>query len=80
MEIREKVKECLEESGLIVLENGDIEITDSVNYIYAVLALEEAFDIEFAENYLNDDFMKSIDQLTDIIQLISQKSKTEGGY
>lgn len=71
MERREKIKECLEESGLVVLENGDIEITDSVNYIYAVLALEEAFDIEFDESYLNDDFMKSIDQLEDIIQLIS---------
>lgn len=71
MDKKEKIKQCIEESGLVILENGEIEVTDSVNYIYAVLALEEAFEIEFEESYLSDNFMKSIDQIEEIINLIS---------
>ena len=54
------------------VENGEIEITNSVNYIYAVLSLEEEFEIEFDESYINGDFMHTVDQLEEIINLISK--------
>lgn len=72
MDKKAKIIECLEESGLSVSENGEIEITDSVNYIYAVLSLEEEFEIEFDEKFINGDFMHTVDQLEEIISLISK--------
>ena len=79
MDNKTRIIECLEESGLSVLENGEIEITNSVNYIYAVLSLEEEFEIEFDESYINGDFMHTVDQLEEIINLISKQKKTLKG-
>lgn len=52
MTIKERALKCMEESGIIVLENGDFDNMDSVNFISAVISIESEFDIEFPDEYL----------------------------
>lgn len=70
MSKKEKIIQCLEESGIIVKADGQIEVLDSVTFVSAILALEEEFEIEISEEYLLTDFMKSLEQVEVIIDTI----------
>jgi acyl carrier protein len=52
MSISERVLKCIEESGIAVLEDGNFENVNSINFISAIVSLESEFDIEFPDEYL----------------------------
>lgn len=52
MPVNERVLKCLEENGIIVLEDGNFENMNSINFISAIISLESEFDIEIPDEYL----------------------------
>jgi acyl carrier protein len=52
MSINERVLKCIEENGIVVLEDGNFDNMDSINFISAVISIESEFDIEFPDEYL----------------------------
>lgn len=70
MDKRAQITKCLEESGIILLETGEIESPNSISFVAAILALEDEFDIEIGEEYMVDDFMTSIEQIEEVITIL----------
>ncbi len=70
MELVDRAKECLEESGIIIYEDGTIEPMPSVSFVTAILSLEDEFDIEFPDEYLNFEIMQDLKHLGEAIQAI----------
>lgn len=69
MENRERIIKCIEESGIAVQEDGTMDSFNSVAFVSAILALEEEFQIEISEEYLSIDYMSTIEQVEEVIQL-----------
>lgn len=52
MNMSERVQKCIEENGILVLEDGSFDNMDSIQFISAIVSLESEFDIEFPDEYL----------------------------
>lgn len=77
MDIKEKVRECLEECGIVIHDDGTIEQMESINYVTAILSLEETFDIEFPDEFLNFEIMVSLDKVKDTVEIIIKREREE---
>lgn len=77
MDIKEKVRACLEECGIVIHDDGTIEQMDSINYVTAILSLEEAFDIEFPDEFLNFEIMVSLNKVKDTVEIIIKREREE---
>lgn len=75
MESIERVRKCIEESGMEVLDSGEIDGADSISFISAVLSIEEEFEMEFPDEYLLIETMSNIDNLHYVIQQIIENIK-----
>lgn len=70
---KEQVVLCLEENGIIVDQNGDLPDIESVVFITMVLSIEERFEIEFPDEYLNVTYFSNVDDILRIIKEIQEQ-------
>jgi len=67
---KEKLINCLEESGIIVDEDGTLPDMESIMFITMVLSIEEQFGIEFPDDYLNTTYFGSVDDILNFIKVM----------
>ncbi len=77
MDIKEKVRECLEECGIVIHDDETIEQMESINYVTAILSLEETFDIEFPDEFLSFEIMVNLDKVKDTVEIIIKREREE---
>lgn len=77
MSINERVLKCIEENGIIVLDNGNFENVDSMNFISTIISLETEFDIEFPDEYLLMNTFSDFDNAVFIINDLLKAKKLE---
>ena len=65
--MKEKIIKCIEENGMEVCADGTILDLNSLKFIATVISLEDEFDIEFPDEYLNAGNMETIDSIYGII-------------
>lgn len=75
MQINERIKECIEDNGIIVLEDGSFDNIDSINFISAIISIESEFDIEFPEEYLLMSTFCDFDNVVLIVNEIIENQK-----
>lgn len=63
MKIEQRVCNCLEKNGIVILEDGTFDNLDSINFISAIVDLESEFDIEFPDEYLSMEIFSEFEQL-----------------
>lgn len=76
MTVNERVLKCIEENGIIVLENGNFDNMDSINFISAIISLESEFDIEFPDEYL---LMSTFCDLHYVVLVVGDILKSKNG-
>ena len=71
-EIEEKVWEILDNLGVVekegektVIHNEEI---DSIQLVSIIVEIEENFDVEVPDEYMNSDFLVSFDHIVDIVE------------
>lgn len=74
MSVNERVLKCIEENGIIVLEDGNFDNMDSINFISAIISLESEFDIEFPDEYL---LMSTFCDLHNAVLIVGDMLKTK---
>lgn len=75
MSITERILKCVEENGIIILEDGNFDNLDSLTFISSVIALESEFDIEFPDEYLSTNIFSSLENVALIVNdIINNKS------
>lgn len=67
MDLRDRVKKCMEEGGIKVTESGEFQNYSSINFITAVVSLEDEFDVQFPDEYLLPDMMSDLQTVVNII-------------
>lgn len=78
MEIKDRILRCMENSGIVVLEDGTFGDISSIEFISAILELESEFDIEFPDQYLIMDLFRNMDNILMIIErIINDKNEQE---
>lgn len=77
MQVSEKVQKCIEENGIIILENGDFENLDSINFISTIVDIESEFDIEFPEEYLLMDTFYNFENIVFIVKKLIENKDEE---
>lgn len=76
MKMIERIRKCIEESGIDVLESGELDNVESINFISAIISMEQEFDIEFPDEYLLIDIMSNIENICYIVkQVIDNKNE-----
>lgn len=68
MDIKERICKCLEEDGIELSNEGDLINVESINFISAIVSIEQEFDIEFPDNYLLFDTMSNIGDIEQIVK------------
>ena len=68
--MRESVIRCVEECGVSIDSDGTIVDLDSFKFISLIITLEDEFDIEFPDEYLNAENMETVDSICDILSHI----------
>lgn len=63
MNIEQRVYDCLEKNGIVILEDATFDNLDSINFISAIVDLESEFDIEFPDEYLSIELFSEFAQL-----------------
>ncbi|MNO42838.1 acyl carrier protein [compost metagenome] len=77
MVVNERILNCLEESGIEVLEDGILDNIDSYAFISAIVSIEEAFDIEFPDEYLLIDKLSNIEDICLIVKQMLDNNEEE---
>ena len=84
MDVKNRIIEVLETNGISVEinESHDFsmlnEMVDSIIFISIIISLENAFDIEISENFLDIEILSSLNALCDLIEmLLKEKAKEE---
>ena len=67
MNVMNKLRVCLEESGIVILDDGSFDEMDSITFISAIVSIEQEFEIEFLDEYLIMNVMGNIDQLYEVV-------------
>ena len=70
MTVRDRVLSCIEESGIIVLKNGDFENLESINFISSIINIEAEFDLEFPDEYLLMDTFCDFENVVLIVETL----------
>lgn len=70
--VKQAVIKCLNEMGIIVDENtSNIQLTDyledSLSFIAFIVGLEEKFNIEVPDEYLQEGVLGTLDDVNDMI-------------
>jgi len=68
MSIKNKVLNCFEVNGVLVLENGNFENLDSISFISVVVEIEDEFSIEFPDEYLLTNNFKNLNSVLSVIE------------
>lgn len=76
-EIKQKLIECIEESGITILEDGTLEDIDSLKFISCIVEIERIFEIEFPDDLLLIDYFLDIDSLSKIILNIIEENHSK---
>lgn len=75
MNVGEKIEKCLFENGIDIDENGNMRDVDSLDFIGAIIALEEVFNIEFPDWFLNYELLHNKEQIEEmIVSLLENKT------
>lgn len=77
MEIIERIRKCIEESGIDVLESGELDNIESINFISAIVNMEQEFDIEFPDEYLLIDTMSNIENICYVVKQVINNNNEE---
>lgn len=64
----ERILKCVEESGITIDEKGEMINVESLNFISAIISLEEEFGIEFPSELLSYEKVDNISRLKDLIE------------
>jgi acyl carrier protein len=67
MNIEERIRECIENNGVLINDDGTFEEIDSLRFVSTIVALEEEFDIEIPDEYLTFDTMSSLENIKTIV-------------
>lgn len=67
--------ECIEESGIKILEDGTFEEFDSLKFVSFVVVIEEKFDINFPDNLLLMEHFVDVEVLCNIVQNVIDEQK-----
>lgn len=68
MNILNKIYDCLNDNGIDIDEDGNFIEFDSLSYISCIVSIEEEFQIEFPDQYLNSQEMTNINMIEKIIK------------
>lgn len=77
MEIKERIRDCFEENGITITEDGVIGELSSVMFVTLILSLEDEFNIEFSDDYLNYDSVMTLERTCEIVQLLVEESEAD---
>lgn len=75
MEIIDRVRNCIEENGIEVLDNGELGNVESINFISAIISIELEFGIQIPDEYLLSDTMSNLEHLCYIVQTIDKNEE-----
>lgn len=70
MDRRDSVRRCLEENGVEIGETGEFLDVESINFISALVSIEEAFGFEFPDEYLLSGLLPTLDSICELIAKI----------
>ena len=67
MNIRQKIIKCIEENGIQISSDGNLDELESIKFISLIVSLEEEFKIEFPEEYLLTYKLSNVDMIKEVI-------------
>lgn len=67
MNIRQKIIKCIEENGIQICSDGNLDELESIKFISLIVSLEEEFKIEFPEEYLLTYKLSNVDMIKEVI-------------
>lgn len=67
MDLRKQLLECIEENGIVVLEDGSLQM-DSLNFIGMIVSIETTFSIEIPDDLLVADTLSSFDGIYHVLE------------
>lgn len=73
--VKEKVLKCLEENGIDISEDGNLLNVESINFISAIVSLEEEFNIVFPDEYLGFTNITTLDSIMSIVEILKRDKK-----
>lgn len=68
MNIKEELRDILNEYGIAVTDNGKIDGIDSITFVSLIVELEEVYNINFPDELLMLEAIRDIDNLATIIE------------
>ena len=68
MNIKEELRDILNEYGIAVADNGKIDGIDSITFVSLIVKLEEVYNIIFPDELLMLESIRDIDNLATIIE------------
>jgi len=77
MNLKETIQKCLNENGIIVSDEGKFEEVNSINFISTIISLEQELEIEFPDEYLLMDIMRSFEHLYEIVESVVMNEARE---
>ncbi|GAB2025266.1 hypothetical protein OfM1_13370 [Lactovum odontotermitis] len=79
MEMEEKLQQCFEDLGIFLdnIQDFDIDedIEDSLEFISLIVGIEDAFEIEIPDEYLNMSRLRSAQDLINMIEVVLSESE-----
>ena len=73
MNIRDIVIQILEENGIEIDDKGGVMNVESLNFISAIVEIEQKFDIDFFDEFLELGKFDTVDDFVRVITYIKQK-------
>ena len=67
MLVKNRIIKCLDESGIVILEEGSFDNMDSLKFISMIVGMETEFGIEIPDEYL---LMNTFTTIEDTVQII----------
>jgi len=69
MNIREKIEGIFYNVGLDISDSNEwIDQMDSLSFVTVIVELEQEFDVEFPDEYLNINLINSIEELEEVVK------------
>lgn len=65
--MNDKIMQILNENGLMYDNNKLVSNIDSLQYMSALVSLEEELDFELPDEYLGQDILSNFDRLCEIV-------------
>lgn len=85
MDIREKLINCLDSTGILIddVNGADFDlreyIIDSLQFITSIVAIENEFGIEFPSELLIYDNLTSVNSFCEVIKNLIEQKEQQGG-